>query len=97
MILIQYFVFFKRPIRYVTEWTMKRKAEKNTILLVIGSDSRSLSTSDGSIDAERATTTQRVLAITATAIVNAMMRFVDILLIELQINKFTLALALVHV
>lgn len=59
---------------------------KITILLETASDSRSLSISDGSIGAERATTI-RVLAITATAIVNAMMRFVDILPIKLQIKK----------
>lgn len=56
-----------------------------TILMATGSGSRSLSISDGSIDAERATT-KRVLAITANATVNAMMRFVDILPIELQIK-----------
>lgn len=55
-----------------------------TILLASESDS---SISDGSIGAERATTV-RVLAITANAIVNAMMRFVDILPIDLQI-KYT--------
>lgn len=64
----------------------KIKPDRLTILLDTASDSRSFSISDGSIGAERAITI-RVLAITATAIVNAMIRFVDILPIELQIKN----------